>query len=125
MAELDPRFVEAKMEEHVFEYEIAERTDWHGNVQPAYTVEEQGWDAWHDNGSNPELVEELGTVRIIHEHGGEGEGTMYYVVFEVTDLEGKIHHFRKDGSWVSHDGLYWDGDFDSTVQAERLITVWE
>lgn len=125
MAELDSRFVEAKLEEHVFKYEIPERRDYYGNIQPAYTAEDQGWDAWRDNGSNPELVEGLGSVRVIVSDGGEGEGTTYYSIFEVTDLDGDVHTFRKDGTWVSHDGLYWDGEFDSTKPVERTITVWE
>jgi hypothetical protein len=67
----------------------------------------------------------IGTVRCAENFGGEGEGDTYYLVFSVTDANGDIRLFRRDGYWVSHDGGYYDGPTTEVQPVQKVVTVYE
>lgn len=68
----------------------------------------------------------LGRVEVInHESGGEG-ATDLEIVWRVTSLiDGFTRLFKKTGYWVSHDGSYWDGDFDEVSMKTKVVTYYE
>jgi hypothetical protein len=89
----------------------------------AYRYEEDGWDAW--DGAAPQKVEGVGTVKQTEQAGGEGQGDSAHIIFQITDESGAVKLYKKDGSYASFDGYYWDGDFYEAHQVEKTIKVYE
>ena len=86
-------------------------------------------DSWNEVGERPysapkdqvgEFIPMLGQVVQVDSGGGTDQGSYAYVVLKIGD---KL--YRKSGSYASHDGFYWDGDFREVVAKEKLITVYE
>jgi hypothetical protein len=72
-----------------------------------------------------ENVPGVGTVKVLEDFGGEGQGEIRYYIFEITDLEGEIKLYKKDGYYASFHGTDWDGGFYEVVAREKVITVYE
>lgn len=88
--------------------------------------DDYSWGEWHYSGKDQVDVEGLGKVSILEAEGGEGEGDSASIVFRIEDPEdGDVGLFRKDGSYASHYGFDWDGDFYRVVAAEKTITVYD
>lgn len=88
--------------------------------------DDYSWDEWHYSGKTPVDVPGLGKVSILETEGGMDEGTSASIVFRIEDSEdGDVGLFRKDGSYASHYGFDWDGDFFRVVAAEKTITVYD
>lgn len=87
----------------------------------------QGWYMWKWEADDAgEDVPEVGKVRMIKSFGGhEGAGEHTYLIFEITDAEGVVKLYEKDGYYASFGGTEWDGDFYEVVSAEKTITVFE
>lgn len=49
----------------------------------------------------------------------ETVGNRHHIVFKVGDRT-----FRKDGEWVSHDGMYWEGGLFEVKPVEVTRTEW-
>lgn len=88
------------------------------------------WHDWEEEYWRPEndqefvVVPDLGRVRVVESHGGEGKGDAYWMVFEVT--EGDVtRHFKIDGYYASYDGGYYDGPFTEVKPVERVVTFYE
>ena len=66
------------------------------------------------------------TLRLVLADGG-GEGGGEYVkrvyAFEIDGLA--VSYVRQTGSYYSHDGVYWDDDFDVVTARQETITVYE
>lgn len=77
-------------------------------------------------GSNPVEFEGLGTVELIEEVGGEGEGDHMHIILRVTFPDGAANLYKKNGRWVSYDGPYWeDGDFFEVEPVQQTVTVYK
>lgn len=88
------------------------------------------WSYWGEYGDcdvvKPIIIEGLGRVNVKEsDTGGEG-ATKLQIVFQIVDLEtGDIRLFAKNGYWVSHDGAYWDGEFDECKAVNKVVTYYE
>lgn len=66
----------------------------------------------------------FGYIEVVDTFGGEGEGDQYWFVFKITDDNGEVRYFRRDGWYASFNGGYYDGPTEEVVQQEKTITVW-
>lgn len=90
--------------------------------------EDAGWFYWDDVSyhTNERVdVSGLGSVRVIDNEGGEGQGDHAHLVFEVTSGDGEVRLFKLDGYYSSHCGTEWDGDLYEVEPVQRTITVYE
>jgi hypothetical protein len=91
-------------------------------------TEDTGWGGWVEfgwSGTKVRHVPELGDVKIVEDFGGEGQGDTRYLVFQVTDEEGEVRLFQKDGYYSSYNGSDWDGDFYEVVETKEIVTVYK
>jgi len=117
---LDPRAVEVLLaamdDEDDEDVEERSREPYWGNL------------AWEFS-SEPRAVPGLGDVTSVTFHGGEGQGDYAEVVLKVVFLDGVCRateaYYRKQGSYASFDGFYWDGDFERVEPRQKTITVYE
>lgn len=70
------------------------------------------------------VVEGLGTIAKVYEEGGEDQGSHAEVVFSVTQEDGEVQYFKKEGSYASYDGYYWDGDFEEVSVRTKVVTYY-
>lgn len=82
---------------------------------------------WNELGEiDGEEVPDFGTVRVVENFGGEGQGDQRYIVFKLTDEFGDEHFFKVDGYYASYDGSSWDGsELYQVTPREKTITVYE
>lgn len=59
-------------------------------------------------------------VKSVQQIGGMDEGSYAAVIVEVAGRT-----FRKQGSYYSHDGYYWDGDFSEVTLKTKIVSVYE
>jgi hypothetical protein len=86
-------------------------------------VEELFW-SYRD----PKVEKEVGgsKVTLQEQHGGEGEGDEYWLVFRVENSDGSEQFFRVDGYYASYDGTSWDGAQLREVNAvPRTVVFYE
>lgn len=87
---------------------------------------ELGWDMWAwENSLEGTRVEGLGQVTTVEQFGGEGQGDQAWVVIKIKFDDGTEKYYRKDGYHASHDGTYFDGDFDEVTPQQKVVTVYE
>jgi hypothetical protein len=67
----------------------------------------------------------FGRASLVSQHGGEGQGDDYHIVFTVTDDAGNVRTFKRNGYHASHDGSYLDGPTEEVKPVEKVVTVWE
>ena len=113
-------------EKAINDHEFVDTYEYGGGVR---TSRYSGWGEWselYEAKADAIEVEGLGAVKAIDgEDAGEGDyNASVFVVFEVTDQEGNVRHFRKNGYYQSYNGTEWDGDFFEAKQVEKVITVW-
>lgn len=107
---LTAREVEELLLEHRFDWQVND--DW-----------ETDWDGWSEASDPGPLTTEvvgLGTVKVWEHDFGGVETNLAHLLFEV---DGRL--FRKEGRWVSHCGMYWDGSFAEVKPIQRVITDYE
>jgi len=108
---------------------IAQTKKWYED-HPEYTMpdfdEEDSDDSW-DEFAEIEEVNVNGVVVTVAQQvgGGEGDGEQMHVVFSFTFPDGYVEYWRKDGSHVSFDDNYWDGDFYKVTPIQRVVTFYE
>lgn len=86
---------------------------------------QSGWDAWAETEGEWESVNDLGSVRVVENFGGEGLGDDCFLVFEVADGTGARHFFKLPGYYTSYQGGYYDGQLYEVKPVERKVTVYE
>ncbi|MBO0676908.1 hypothetical protein JRC04_05485 [Mycolicibacterium sp. S2-37] len=82
---------------------------------------------WGVNKDKPAPTVELdgiGTVRKVEDFGGEGQGDQYWIVISITDADGNVRYFQRDGWYASYDGGYYEGPTFEVRPEEKTITVW-
>lgn len=91
----------------------------------SYTVEDfkekfkQNTDNFDD--PNDVTLEGIGTLKVVHEWGGEGEGTSIGYVVQVEN-----RYFRISGIYDSWEGTEWSwADFDEVEPYQKTITDWK
>lgn len=92
-----------------------------------YTGTVEGdWHSIHDyaDDANGWEVPDLGTVKLVEDFGGEGQGEDYWMVISITDGY-TTRLFKMNGYHVSHDGSYYDGPFEEVKAVERMVTFYE
>ncbi|ANA86355.1 hypothetical protein BH762_gp012 [Gordonia phage OneUp] len=67
----------------------------------------------------------IGLATLERTHGGEGEGDQYWFVFKITDDDGNVRYFRREGWYASYDGGHYDGPTVEVRPAEKVITVYK
>jgi hypothetical protein len=67
----------------------------------------------------------IGFATHVDGFGGMDQGSDYYFVFTITDAEGGVRTFKRDGWYQSHDGGYYEGPTTEVKPVEKTITVWE
>jgi hypothetical protein len=88
----------------------------------------QGWRDYEPARTNPVQLDRLGAVRVIEVVGGDtGDGDYQSMVFEVTNPDGFVEYFRKDGFFDSYGDPdeAWDGEFKQVNPVVKTITVYE
>lgn len=83
-----------------------------------------GWSFWNYEADDGENVEDLGTVEVVDNFGGEGMGDHAHLVFRITNPDG-VRHFKIDGYYASYDGTTWDGRLYEVKPVEKTVTVYE
>lgn len=65
-------------------------------------------------------------VQGVDQHGGEGMGESYWVVFSV-ERDMQKEFFKLDGWYASYNGHEFDNylDFNEVKQVEKVVKVWE
>lgn len=108
-----------------------------GNYDPdevdAYGYSSVDWSevAYNFNGWRPKYPDGViegydGTVEVVEDFGGEGEGDQCHVVFKFTPVDGSAQYFRVDGYYQSYDGKSWeDSDLHEVRAVERVVTFYE
>lgn len=77
----------------------------------AYPEPQDEWFGWSEIVGEIEPVELNGySFKSYESIGGEGQGDQMHWIFSITDPEGNVQYWRKNGYWVSHDGAYWEDD---------------
>lgn len=66
----------------------------------------------------------LGTLKIVEDFGGEGQGDQYYFVFSVTNGD-TVRYFHMGGYYQSYDGGYYDGELSEVNPVVREVTFYE
>lgn len=70
-------------------------------------------------------LEGIGTVRQVERHGGgEGDGERYWIVISVTDPEGNVRLFQRNGWYASFNGGYLDGPTVEVEEAVKQVTYY-
>lgn len=82
---------------------------------------------WSELGElSNEPVQDFGTVDVVLQEGGEGQGDQYFIVWKLTDENGDEYYFRADGYYSSYEGVEWDGaELRQVTPREKTITVYE
>ena len=67
---------------------------------------------WHDfyeaiAWNNEEVLLSSGSVEVVEDFGGEGQGDKRYVVFSIDTEDGR-HFYKVEGYYASWDGTTWD-----------------
>lgn len=88
----------------------------------------ESWCDWAGEISSPAEVPHLGTVHVVENFGGEGQGDSMYLVFRIhrlTEDEEWLRYFRLDGYYSSYGGSDWDGDLYEVSPVQRMVTFYE
>ena len=96
------------------------------NGQP-YRDVDTGIEWWADEVEMHERVsvEGLGNVQKVEEEtGGEGAGSLMYIIFKVELLDGTVRYFRQEGYYSSYDGSGWDSDFSEVEPYSKMTTFY-
>jgi len=100
----------------------------------AFYEEKDGEFSWHEfewelESNKSVVIPGLGKVGYVEQHGGEGEGDQYWLVFSVvmeSDLDkGMVRYFKKPGWYASYDGGHYDGELFEVTPQERVVTFYE
>lgn len=84
-----------------------------------YDENEEGWEYFAEmrQGLKFDLPNIGEVVFVQHE---ELIGNEHILVFKFRD-----RWYAKEGQWVSHDGMYWEGDFRQVKPVQKVVTEWE
>lgn len=87
-----------------------------------YDITEVSYNGGFEYTNFPEL--EGTTIEKVEQHGGEGEGDSYYIVFKIEHGEEETY-IRFNGYYSSYNGVDWNIEFDIVKPKEIMITVYE
>lgn len=85
----------------------------------------ESWDGLEerlDRAGSSIALADIGTLRLIENIGGEGEGDYAALIFTVTDATGNTRLFRKEGYYASFHGTDWDGTFAEVEAYDKTVT---
>jgi hypothetical protein len=69
----------------------------------------------------------IGVITLVHD-GTDNDETAangYYIVFTITDPDGGVRTFKRDGWYASHYGGELDGPTFEVKAVQRVVTFWE
>jgi hypothetical protein len=92
---------------------------------PYESIEDPTTPHGHRYERGPAPVFPFGTVKVVQNFGGEGQGDRQWIVVKVTSPDGEEQFFRQDGYYSSYDGGEWDGSFDEVKAVQRTVTFYE
>jgi hypothetical protein len=80
-----------------------------------------------------ELIDEINDqefngyeLKSVEHLGGEGQGDHIHWVFTITDQEGNVEHWKRDGYYASYSGTDWSyGDLCKVTPKTKQVTVYE
>lgn len=122
LAELDAQEIAEFLENYNFSL-LGDR------MEPDYEEDEwSGWKAVEECAYGDGHETPLGTLTLVEQHGGEGQGDQYWIVIRLT--QGDVSRtFKKEGWYASHYGHEFDGcnseTFSEVSQKKKTILVWE
>ncbi len=65
-------------------------------------------------------------LKSVKHFGGEGQGDIVYWVFTITDPEGNVEYWKRDGYYASFSGSDWSyGDLCKVTPKTKQTTVYE
>lgn len=102
-------------------FEANQDTPWNADDCGPYSWSELGYAGSEDVYDVPRL----GKVRVVEQHGGEGQGDEAWIVIGMTSCHDVERLFRKEGWHASHDGTYYDGDLVEVSARVVEKTVFE
>lgn len=88
----------------------------------------EGSEFWHEAywGRKEYDLGEFGVAQYLDgETGGEGSAEYIWQVWQVTDGEGNVQFFKKEGYYMSYDGSNWDGELFEVEPYEKTVTDWK
>jgi hypothetical protein len=86
-------------------------------------------DLWCRHDEVDFTVDGVGHFNVVDEEGGEGQGEDAHFVIKFIPEGAKSsddwRYFRKNGSYASHCGYDWDGDWWECGAVERMVVFYE
>lgn len=124
-----------EVKEHFLRYDLRNDHDFNPDeFEGEYNPEEGDidWYYWRERLEwyNPrkeqqhDTIPGLGTVTLEKQHGGEGQGDDYYLVFKVVDGD-TTRFFKINGWYQSFHGGEYDGPFVEVQKVERMEAFYE
>lgn len=80
---------------------------------------------FRDKGWKGTEIAGIGRATLVDEFGGEGQGDDYFIIFSVTEPNGNVRLFKRNGYHQSHDGSYLDGPTEEVRETQEVITVYK
>ena len=102
--------------------------DFDGDSSEWYSLEEELYPSGHLGETRETKFVELegfGQIRQVEQHGGEGEGDQLYIVISVTDADGDVRLFRRNGWYQSFHGGEYEGPTEEVKAVVRPTTFFE
>lgn len=66
----------------------------------------------------------IGQAFVLEDHGGEGQGDEYWLIFQVV-ADGVTKLYRRNGWYASYSGGEYDGPTEEVKPVQKLVTVYE
>lgn len=99
-------------------------TTWKDEVVDGVLEGSEFWNEGED--SDAIKLDENHTAEFLAgETGGEGSAEYIWQVWKVTDAEGNVQYFKKEGYYMSYDGSNWDGTLFEVEPFEKTVTDWK
>jgi hypothetical protein len=100
-------------------------------ISDLYPLPERAWSptsyAWEHLLRGPEGAQHelpgIGTLRVVEIRDEEFEAKCWVVV-SVTDADGNVRCFRRNGWRASHDGSYLGGPTEEVLPRAKVVTDW-
>lgn len=130
LKDLSAEAVETALEEYV--EEAGEGEGWFLWKEMSYMISSKFYNE-HTGWPN---IEGVGTVEVLEDFGGEGQGDEYYLVFKITDttkggsFQGlgdlvTVRYFKMNGYYASYSGGTYDGPFEEVKPVTREVVFYE
>lgn len=96
-----------------------------------HTEEEEGCEGWNEleeylYGDDPKEIEGIGTVRLVEQVGGEGQGDHQHLVIGVIFPGETVERlFKKDGYYSSYADSFYDEALYEVAQVQETVFVYK